>query len=120
VAFFVSSNYIFPNFATHKQLRIPRRERNKFVKKNQVLELRIEDYAFGGKGIARIKSEEGSFVIFVPNTLPSQLVKAQINKSSKNYAEAKLIDVIKPSEVPFSRYSWSALHSITYSFTASI
>ena len=77
---------------------MPRRERNKFVKKNQVLELKIEDYAFGGKGIARIHSEEGSFVIFVPNTLPGQLVKAQISKSSKNYAEAKLIDVIEPSE----------------------
>jgi len=105
VVFFVSSNHILPNFAIHKQLRMPRRERNKFVKKNQVLELRIEDYAFGGKGIARIKSEEGSFVIFVPNTLPGQLVKAQINKSSKNYAEAKLIDVLEPSEdeieVPF-------------------
>ena len=84
---------------------MPRRERNKFVKKNQVLELKIDDYAFGGKGIARIKSEEGSFVIFIPNTLPGQLVKAQINKSSKNYAEAKLIDVLQPSEdeveVPF-------------------
>ena len=84
---------------------MPRRERNKFVKKNQVLELKIEDYAFGGKGIARIKSEEGSFVIFVPNTLPGQLVKAQISKSSKNHAEAKLIDVLEPSEneieVPF-------------------
>lgn len=84
---------------------MPRRERNKFVKKNQVLELKIEDYAFGGKGIARIKSEEGSFVVFVPNTLPGQLVKAQISKSSKKYAEAKLIDVLKPSEnevkVPF-------------------
>ncbi|AOW16230.1 23S rRNA (uracil-5-)-methyltransferase RumA [Polaribacter vadi] len=77
---------------------MPRRERNKFVKKNQILELKIEDYAFGGKGIARIKSEEGSFVVFVPNTLPGQLVKAQINKTSKNYAEAKLIDVLQPSE----------------------
>jgi len=84
---------------------MPRRERNKFVKKNQILELKIEDYAFGGKGIARIHSEEGSFVIFIPNTLPGQLVKAQINKSSKNYAEAKLIDVLEPSkdeiEVPY-------------------
>ena len=84
---------------------MPRRERNKFVKKNQVLELKIEDYAFGGKGIARIRSEEGDFVVFVPNTLPGQLVKAQIQKSSKNYAEAKLIDVLEPSEneveVPF-------------------
>ncbi|MCD8454868.1 23S rRNA (uracil(1939)-C(5))-methyltransferase RlmD [Tenacibaculum finnmarkense genomovar ulcerans] len=77
---------------------MPRRERNKFVRKNQVLELRIEDYAFGGKGIARIKSEEGSFVVFVPNTLPGQLVKAQISKSSKKYAEAKLIDVLEASK----------------------
>ncbi|WP_299053210.1 23S rRNA (uracil(1939)-C(5))-methyltransferase RlmD [uncultured Polaribacter sp.] len=77
---------------------MPRRERNKFVKKNQVLELKIEDYAFGGKGIARIHSDEGSFVVFVPNTLPGQLVKAQISKSSKNYAEAKLIDVLETSE----------------------
>ncbi|MCT4698623.1 23S rRNA (uracil(1939)-C(5))-methyltransferase RlmD [Tenacibaculum haliotis] len=84
---------------------MPRRERNKFVKKNQVLELKIENYAFGGKGIARIHSEEGSFVVFVPNTLPGQLVKVQISKSSKKYAEAKLIDVLEPSEdeveVPF-------------------
>ena len=84
---------------------MPRRERNKFVKRNQVLELKIEDYAFGGKGIARIHSEEGSFVVFVPNTLPGQLVKAQIKKSSKKYAEAKLIDVLQTSkdevEVPF-------------------
>jgi 23S rRNA (uracil1939-C5)-methyltransferase len=84
---------------------MPRRERNNFVKKNQILELRIEDYAFGGKGIARIKTEDGSFVVFVPNTLPGQLVKAQIQKSSKKYAEAKLIDVLEASEneveVPF-------------------
>lgn len=84
---------------------MPRRERNNFVKKNQILELKIEDYAFGGKGIARIKSEEGSFVVFVPNTLPGQLVQAQIQKTSKKYAEAKLIDVLEPSEneveVPF-------------------
>lgn len=41
----------------------------------------------------------------MPNTLPGQLVKAQIKKSSKKYAEAKLIDVLVPSEneveVPF-------------------
>ncbi|WP_088322739.1 23S rRNA (uracil(1939)-C(5))-methyltransferase RlmD [Polaribacter tangerinus] len=77
---------------------MPRRERNKFVKKNEVLELKIEDYAFGGKGIARIHTDDGSFVIFVPNTLPGQLVKAQISKTSKKYAEGKLIDVLEISE----------------------
>ncbi len=82
-----------------------RRERNKFVKRNQILEIKIEDYAFGGKGIGRIRSEEGEFVIFVPNTLPGQFVKAQVKKSSKRYAECKLIDVLERSEdetsIPF-------------------
>tara|TARA_R110000787_G_scaffold259559_1_gene364845 strand:+ start:1329 stop:2783 length:1455 start_codon:yes stop_codon:yes gene_type:complete len=77
---------------------MPKRERNKFVKRGQILELKIEDYAFGGKGIARIRSEEGEFVVFVPNTLPGQLVKAQVKKSSKNYAECSLIDVLENSE----------------------
>ena len=77
---------------------MPRRERNKFVKRGEVLELLIEDYAYGGKGIARIRNEHGEFVVFVPNTLPGQLVKAQVKKSSKKYAECKLYDVLKPSE----------------------
>ncbi|WP_299104072.1 23S rRNA (uracil(1939)-C(5))-methyltransferase RlmD [uncultured Tenacibaculum sp.] len=84
---------------------MPRRERNKFVKRNQVIEILIEDYAFGGKGIGRIRSEEGVFVVFVPNTLPGQLVKARVDKSKKKYAECKLIEVLKHSddevEVPY-------------------
>lgn len=77
---------------------MPRRERNKFVKRGEVIELLIEDYAFGGKGIGRIRNEHGEFVVFVPNTLPGQLVKAQVKKSSKKYAECKLFEVLKPSE----------------------
>ncbi|NVK51564.1 MAG: 23S rRNA (uracil(1939)-C(5))-methyltransferase RlmD [Flavobacteriaceae bacterium] len=84
---------------------MPRRERNKFVKRGQILELKIVDYAFGGKGIGKIHSEDGEFVVFVPNTLPGQVVKAQVKKSSKKYAEAKLIDIIVASDdeikVPF-------------------
>ncbi|MBT3871821.1 MAG: TRAM domain-containing protein, partial [Flavobacteriaceae bacterium] len=84
---------------------MPKRERNKFVTRGQILELKIEDYAFGGKGISRIRSKEGVFIIFVPNTLPGQTVKAQVSKSSKKYAECKLIDIIEHSideiSVPF-------------------
>jgi 23S rRNA (uracil-5-)-methyltransferase RumA len=84
---------------------MPRRERNKFVKKGQFIEILIEDYAFGGKGIGRIRNEEGEFVVFVPNTLPGQLVKAQVNKTSKRYAECKLEEVLQTSddeiEVPY-------------------
>lgn len=77
---------------------MPRRQRNRFVKRGEILELKIEDYAFGGKGIGRIRSEEGEFVVFVPNTLPGQTVKARVAKSSKKYAECKLIDVLEHSE----------------------
>ena len=77
---------------------MPKRERNKFVKRGEILEILIEDYAFGGKGVARIRSEHGEFVIFVPNTLPGQLVKARVDKSKKKYAECKLLEVIKSSE----------------------
>ena len=77
---------------------MPRRERNKFVKRGEIIELLIEEYAFGGKGIGKIRSELGEFVVFVPNTLPGQLVKARVAKSQKKYAECKLIEVLKPSE----------------------
>lgn len=84
---------------------MPRRPRNRFVKRGEILTLKIEDYAFGGKGIGRIRSEEGEFVVFIPNTLPGQIVKARVAKSSKKYAECKLIDVLEHSvdeiEVPY-------------------
>ena len=75
-----------------------RKARNKFVKRGQQLEILIEDYAFGGKGIGKIRNEHGEFVVFVPNTLPGQTVRAQIKKSSRNYAEGKLLEVVQASK----------------------
>ena len=69
---------------------MPKRERNKFVKRGQILELKIEDYAFGGKGIARIRSEEGEFVVFIPNTIPGQTVKAQVKKIEQKVCRMQL------------------------------
>ncbi|MFK7954133.1 MAG: 23S rRNA (uracil(1939)-C(5))-methyltransferase RlmD [Ekhidna sp.] len=74
-----------------------RKEQNKFVRRGEILEILIEDYAFGGKGIGRIKNEHGEFVVFVPNTLPGQYAKAQVKKVSKSFAECKLLEVTKPS-----------------------
>ncbi|MEO1053047.1 MAG: TRAM domain-containing protein, partial [Bacteroidota bacterium] len=54
------------------RLNMARKIRNKFVKQGEILEILIQDYAFGGKGIGRISNEHGEFVIFVPNTLPGQ------------------------------------------------
>ncbi|ANW96450.1 RNA methyltransferase [Wenyingzhuangia fucanilytica] len=84
---------------------MPKRERNKFVKRGEIISITIEGYAFGGKGIGRIRNEEGEFVVFVPNTLPGQTVRCQIKKTSKRYAEAKLFEVLSSSDqevdVPF-------------------
>lgn len=82
-----------------------RKSNNKFVKRGEILEIDIQDYAFGGKGIGRISNEHGKYVVFVPNTLPGQYVKAQVKKVSKAYAETKLLEVLKPSpdevEIPY-------------------
>jgi 23S rRNA (uracil1939-C5)-methyltransferase len=54
------------------------------VSKGQELELRIDSLAYGGNGVARM----GGFVVFVRNGLPGDLVRAQVTKVKKGYAEA--------------------------------
>ncbi|MDA0303597.1 MAG: 23S rRNA (uracil(1939)-C(5))-methyltransferase RlmD [Bacteroidetes bacterium] len=75
--------------------------RERRFKKNDPLELRIEDIAFGGQGIARIPTEKGPFVIFVQNTFPGQLVRCRVVKCKSKYAECRLEDVLEraPEEV---------------------
>mgnify|MGYP002631257014 FL=1 len=75
--------------------------RDRRFKKNDPLELRIEDIAFGGQGIARIPTEKGPFVIFVQNTFPGQLVRCRVVKCKSKYAECRLEDVLEraPEEV---------------------
>jgi tRNA/tmRNA/rRNA uracil-C5-methylase (TrmA/RlmC/RlmD family) len=65
--------------------------------RGQEVELQITDYAFGGRGIAKIYSEEGQFIVFVDNTFPGQVVRAKIDVKRKKHAEAKLIEIINRS-----------------------
>lgn len=67
------------------------------IKRGEVITVEIEDLAFGGKGIARIKDENGAYVIFVQNTFPGQKVEARVAKKRKRHAECKLIRVIERS-----------------------
>lgn len=73
----------------------------RFLKKNQDIEIRIVDMAFGGVGIGKIKTDHGDFAVFVQNAIPGQLVKARVEKAQKRFAECKLIEVleISPDEV---------------------
>ena len=38
------------------------------MKRGDVITVSITDYAFGGKGIAKVETENGEYVIFVENT----------------------------------------------------
>ena len=67
------------------------------IRRAEVLDLEIEDFAFGGKGIARLKLEEGDYIIFVDNAFPGQRVRVRISKKRRKYAEAKLLEVLERS-----------------------
>lgn len=64
------------------------------IQRGAFIELTIQDYAFGGKGIARIETSEGSYPIFVENAFPGQKVLARITVKRKRHAEANLIEVL--------------------------
>jgi len=70
------------------------------IKKGEIIELKIEDYAFEGKGLAKIsvEGEEKKFVVFVNGSYPGDKVKAQIIKKKRSYAEARVTEIIEPSE----------------------
>ncbi|MFM7644839.1 MAG: 23S rRNA (uracil(1939)-C(5))-methyltransferase RlmD [Sphingomonadales bacterium] len=69
------------------------------LQRAQEIDLLIEDYAFGGKGIARIQTEKGPFIVFVDNAFPGQLVRTKIETKRKTFAEAKLLEVLQRAEV---------------------
>lgn len=69
------------------------------LRRGELIEVDIVDYAFGGRGIAKIPTDDGDYIIFVDNTFPGQRAKARITKKKKRFAEAKLIDVTKRSSV---------------------
>ncbi len=63
------------------------------LKKGAEVSLTIEGAAFKGKGVGKIDG----LAIFVPGTMPGDIVKARIIKRKKNYREAKLLEIEQPS-----------------------
>ncbi len=68
------------------------------LRKGDVLSLRVEDLAFGGAGVAR---HEG-FVVMVHGALPGDVVRAEVKRVSKSYADAKVVEITgaSPLRVP--------------------
>jgi len=56
--------------------------------------LTIDRLAYGGAGVART---ETGYVVFVRGTVPGDRVRAQIGKSKRSWAEAELVELMKPS-----------------------
>ena len=79
----------------------PQNER--VVHRGEIIEVEIEDLAFGGQGIARLKSDAGDFVLFVENTFPGQLVRAKVEKKKKRHGECKLLEVLRRSPQEIER-----------------
>ena len=58
------------------------------------MRIKIEKLVYGGAGMAR--TDEG--VVFVGRTIPGELVEAEIVDRKKDYAHARLSEVLEPSE----------------------
>ena len=63
------------------------------LRKGDLIELRIDRVAYGGKGVAR----SNGLVLFVRGAIPGDRVKAQVVKKKSNYAEARLTELLEPS-----------------------
>src|ERR1700690_1061164 len=78
------------------------------VKTGDQFTLTIQDIAFGGEGVGRVRlatdPDAGSpaapandFVVFVPFVLAGEVVEVAITEVKKHFARAKLLRVVQPS-----------------------
>ncbi len=74
-----------------------KRNNNNALKRGEEIEVTISKMAFGGRGIAKMPTEKGELVVFVPNTIPGQVVKCRVVKSRKNHVETKLLEIVEKS-----------------------
>jgi 23S rRNA (uracil1939-C5)-methyltransferase len=62
--------------------------------RGQELDLRIDDLAFGGAGVAR---HDGGYVVFVRDAIPGDRVRAVVTKRKRHYGEARAVEIVEPS-----------------------
>ena len=63
------------------------------AKKGQTFEVEISGIAFGGKGLVRING----MAVFVDHAVPGDQVLIRITRKKKNYAEARVMELLKAS-----------------------
>ena len=66
------------------------------IKLGDIIEVEVEKLTYGAKGLARFGEEK--FVVFIQNAIPKDVLKVEIISLNKKFANAKIIEIIKPSE----------------------
>ena len=61
--------------------------------KGEELELRVDSFAHGGNGVARLEG----YVVFVKGAVPGDVVRARVTRSKRDYAEATAVEIVEPS-----------------------
>lgn len=64
------------------------------AEKKRIENILVTDIAEGGKGVG--KADE--LVLFIEKAIPGDIVNVELYKKKKNFAEAKVIELVKPSE----------------------
>jgi 23S rRNA (uracil1939-C5)-methyltransferase len=62
-------------------------------RRGDVLELTVEGIAQGGAGLARVER----YVVFVEGAFPGDVVRAEVRKAKRDYANARTTEVLEPS-----------------------
>ncbi len=87
------------------------------IKKGDEIELLIEGFAFGGKGISKINNHGLDYVVFTQNAITGQRVKVKIVKKKKSFAEARILELLEPSSLqnttPFQAISGAPYISLS-------
>lgn len=93
------------------------------LEKNQIYEVEIIDNGYQGEGIAKIDN----FPIFIQGVIKGEQVEIKILKVLSNFAYAKILKIIKPSEYridadckDFSKCGGCNLRHIKYDYTLEI
>jgi 23S rRNA (uracil1939-C5)-methyltransferase len=83
----------------------------------RIVDLKIQDVAFGGKGVGR----ESGKAVFVPYTIDGELVSTKVVREKKQFAEGELVDVretspdrVQPQCPYFGRCGGCAYQHIIY------
>jgi len=83
----------------------------------RIVDLKIQDVAFGGKGVGR----ESGKAVFVPYTIDGELVSAKVVREKKQFADGELVDVresspdrVQPPCPYFGRCGGCAYQHISY------